>query len=140
MATSSPIRIDDELYAAAKVTGEVLSRSAANQIAHWARLGRALEASPSLAAQDVVAVLAGNGSYDALGMREQAVVRSAWSDRIADRLSGLDLAEEFAREPRDYVELDEDGAVAHRTPAAAKSRKRTAAKPRRRTAPRVVPG
>ena len=40
MGTTSPTRIDDELYASAKVVGSLMSRSAAQQIGHWARIGR----------------------------------------------------------------------------------------------------
>jgi len=45
MATTSPTRVDDDLYASAKLVGEVMSRSAAQQLARWARIGRELEAS-----------------------------------------------------------------------------------------------
>lgn len=37
MTTTTPTRIDDDLYAAAKAAGKTMSRSAAQQIAHWTR-------------------------------------------------------------------------------------------------------
>ena len=37
MATTSPTRIDDDLFASAKAVGEVMSRSASQQVSHWAR-------------------------------------------------------------------------------------------------------
>ncbi|MGI8947595.1 MAG: TA system antitoxin ParD family protein [Ornithinimicrobium sp.] len=40
------------------------SRSAAQQINHWARIGRELEASGKVSQRDIEAVLAGDGSYD----------------------------------------------------------------------------
>ena len=40
---SKSLRISDPLFDAATAAGETLSRSAAQQVEHWARLGRALE-------------------------------------------------------------------------------------------------
>ncbi len=111
MATTSPTRIDDELYTSAKLVGGVMSRSAAQQIAHWARIGRELEASPTVAHRDIAEVLDGRRHYDELTVHEQAVVRAEWGDRIARRRDGLDLADEFEREGRSYVELDDEGNV-----------------------------
>ena len=42
---SSSLRVSAALFESATAAGEVLSRSAAQQVEHWARLGRALEAS-----------------------------------------------------------------------------------------------
>jgi hypothetical protein len=68
-------RIDSDLFAAAKSSGAVHSRSAAQQLAHWARIGREFEASTSVGRREIEAVLAGDGFYDALQEREQAIVR-----------------------------------------------------------------
>ncbi|MDT2007532.1 hypothetical protein FXW78_29250 [Rhodococcus opacus] len=111
MATTSPTRIDDELYASAKLVGELMSRSAAQQIAHWARIGRELEASPSVSHRAIADVLDGRRDYDDLTDQEQAVVRAEWSERITERREGLDLAETFSRVGRSFVELDADGNV-----------------------------
>lgn len=117
MATTSPTRIDDELYASAKVVGPMMSRSAAQQIAHWARIGREVEAADSISQRAIAEVLAGHRAYDALTAQEQAVVRAEWAERIEARRSVLDLAREFADEGRSYVELDDDGQVVHRRSA-----------------------
>ncbi|MGH3804619.1 MAG: TA system antitoxin ParD family protein [Pseudonocardiaceae bacterium] len=111
MATTSPTRIDDELYASAKLVGGRMSRSAAQQIAHWARIGRELEASHSVSYRDIADVLDGRRDYDELTDRQQAVVRAEWTERITERREGLDLAEQFARSGRSYVELDTDGNI-----------------------------
>lgn len=111
MATTSPTRVDDELYTSAKLVGGVMSRSAAQQIAHWARIGRELEASPTVAHRDIAEVLDGHRQYDELTVHEQAVVRAEWAERIAERRTDLNLAEKFDREGRSYVELDDDGNV-----------------------------
>ena len=114
MATTSPTRVDDELYASAKAVGAVMSRSAAQQLAHWARVGRELEASGSISARDIARVLAGD-DYDSLSAEDQAVVRAAWAERIAARLADLDLEAEFVAEGHaTVVELDEHGHVVER--------------------------
>lgn len=65
-----PTRVDMELFNAAKATGAVHSRSAAQQIAHWARIGREFESMANVRHRDIEAVLRGDGSYDALQERE----------------------------------------------------------------------
>ncbi|MDJ0396049.1 hypothetical protein QMK17_22255 [Rhodococcus sp. G-MC3] len=116
MGTTSSLRIDDDLFAAAKLAGTVASRSAAQQVAHWALLGREIESSHHLSARDISDVLAGRQSYDALPVRGQAVVRAEWSERIESLTESLDFESEFAAEGRPYVEADEDGNVKHVNP------------------------
>jgi hypothetical protein len=111
MATTSPTRIDDDLFASAKAVGEVMSRSASQQVSHWARIGRELEAAASVSQRAVAEVLAGEGSYDRLTAEGQAVVRAEWSERLDARIASLDLARSFADGGRSYVELDDDGNV-----------------------------
>lgn len=116
MGTTSSLRIDDELYASAKLVGEVASRSASQQLAHWALIGRELEASRNVAPRDVEEVLAGRRDYDSLTPREQAVVRAEWTERINERIGALDLAASFIESGRPFVELDDDGTVVERRP------------------------
>jgi hypothetical protein len=111
VASTSPARIDDDLYASAKLAGEVQSRSASQQVVHWARIGREVEASRSISQREVAEVLAGSRSYDSLSPKAQAVVRAEWSVRIDERRSALNLAEEFVAQGRSWVELDDSGAV-----------------------------
>jgi ParD-like antitoxin of type II bacterial toxin-antitoxin system len=56
--SSNSIRISAELFEQAQRQGEVLSRSAAQQVEHWARLGTALEQS-GLSVGELVEVLRG---------------------------------------------------------------------------------
>lgn len=117
MATTSPTRIDDELFASAKLVGSVMSRSASQQIAHWARIGRELEASGTVSHRDIAATLAGERRYDELDAEEQAVVRAEWMELLDERRASLDLAAAYAAQGRSYVELDDDGQVVRREPA-----------------------
>ena len=129
VGTTSPARIDDELYASAKLAGSVQSRSASQQVAHWARIGREIEASSSISHKEIAAVLAGSRSYDNLDPKEQAVVRAEWSARMDDARAELDLAKDFARAGRTWVELDEKGRVVERGgPAESRAAKKPAAR------------
>ncbi len=114
MATTSPARIDDDLYVSAKLAGEVQSRSASQQVVHWARIGREIEASASISQKDIAEVLTGSRSYDTLSAKEQAVVRAEWSTRMDTRRETLNFAERFAGAGRTWVELDDVGKVVER--------------------------
>jgi hypothetical protein len=136
MATTSPARIDDELYASAKLAGSVQSRSASQQVAHWARIGREIEASSSISHKDIAAVLAGSRSYDSLDAKEQAVVRAAWSARMEEIRDELNLAARFAASGRSWVELDDKGRVVERRRAAKPMARKPA--PKKGTAKKVA--
>jgi hypothetical protein len=114
VASTSPARIDDDLYASAKIAGAVQSRSASQQVAHWARIGREIEASASISTRDVAEVLAGSRAYDDLTPKEQAVVRAEWAARMDDIRRELNLAREFEASGQTWVELDDDGNVVER--------------------------
>lgn len=109
--SSSPIRIDAELVAAARLAAKTMSRSVAQQIAYWARLGRALEASPDISVRSIREVLDGIGDYDALSPAEQAVVRAQWAARMQELQQGLRLDRELREQGLSYAELDDSGAV-----------------------------
>lgn len=113
-----PTRVDGALFEAAKSVGAVASRSAAQQLSHWARIGRELEASPGTSLRDIQQVLAGKSSYDSLDEREQAIVRAQWSERTARRLEQLDLAAEFTKSGRSWTDGDEKGLPITRNSAA----------------------
>ena len=118
LVSTMPTRIDRELFEAARAAGETSSRSAAQQLNHWASIGRALEASGSLSHREIQRVLAGDDSYDALAEREQAVVRAAWDERIAAGIAGLDLEAELEAAGESWSEADVDGRVVTRDASA----------------------
>lgn len=118
MATAAaPIRLDRELAAAARDAAQTMSRSVAEQVSHWARLGRELERSPQVSVAQVQAVLRGDAPYDGLGVQEQAVVRTHWDESLAATLATLNLADAFAAEGHRYAELGEDGRIQVTGPA-----------------------
>ena len=116
MATTVPTRIDGELHASAAMAGGVMSRSATQQLNHWARIGREVEASESISQRSVAEVLNGRRQYDELNAHEQAVVRAEWAERLEARLEALDLGDELAGEGWAYAELDDAGRVAVHRP------------------------
>lgn len=120
---SAPTRIDEDVTSAAKVAAELFSRSTAQQVNHWARIGRELEASTSISQRDIAEVLAGQASYDDLSAREQAVVRAEWGERMTSLREGLDLASELAAAGESWTEADADGTPVKRS-AAARPRRR----------------
>lgn len=122
MSSTQPVRIDRELYDDASATAEVQSRSTAQQIAHWARIGRAFEASPGVSLERVSRVLDGTLSYDEIDAREQAIVSIEWDRGIEEEIRGLRLDEEFEAEGREYVELDDNGEVVVRRPGESSSK------------------
>jgi ParD-like antitoxin of type II bacterial toxin-antitoxin system len=117
MATSTSIRIDNEIVASAKHVGDQMCRSAAQQVTHWARIGREFESGASVSHRDVLLVLSGDKAYDDLGSKEQALVRTAWSEGIAKRTGKLNLAREFEERGESYSEFDTaSGEVVVHTP------------------------
>ncbi|MCP3964121.1 MAG: hypothetical protein GY719_40340 [bacterium] len=117
MKSSTPIRIDSELYAAATDVAPMMSRSTTQQISHWARVGRELEASSGVSTTDVARVLRGAKGYDSLNTEEQAVVRAHWAERMTALAGALRLDRKFAAEGRPYLDLDEAGNVVRHDPA-----------------------
>lgn len=112
-----PTRISQGLFDAAKTAGERHSRSAAQQVDYWARIGREFESSPAVTHDAIERVLAGQMSYDALSEPEQAVVRVEWDERIAARIAGLNFEERLRAAGRPWAEADADGNVVMRDPA-----------------------
>lgn len=120
MALSIPIRIDNDVYLSAKAAAEVMDRSAAQQVAHWARLGRELEEERGAAHRRIAAVLAGRAHYDDLDdSRDRAIVRAVWAEQTKQWREGLDLEAQFVSEGRPYVTAGDDGEPVVRRPVAA---------------------
>ncbi len=67
--------------------------------------------SPTVNRRAIARVLAGVESYDAIGEREQAIVREEWDQRATMQRSKLDYAAKFAAEGESYSELDDAGEI-----------------------------
>ena len=113
---TTPIRLDRELDTAARDAARLMSRSVAEQVSHWARIGREIERSPEISLSAVRDVLAGREHYDRLRPPEQALVRTAWNEQLAEGLAALDLSRVFSAEGHRYAELDDNGEIRVITP------------------------
>jgi hypothetical protein len=114
-----PTRIDGQLFDAARAAGDLHSRSAAQQLDHWARIGRELEASPAVTHDSIARVLAGKASYDELPDRAQAVVRAEWDELITATIAGLNFEDRLQKSGRPWAEADSDGNTVIRGESAA---------------------
>ena len=103
------MRADSDLFEAARSIGAISSRSAAQQINHWARIGRELELSPHTSIRDIQRVLAGDHPYDDLSEPDQAVVRTSWDEQMNERRKGLNYADRFTDAGRSWTEADDQG-------------------------------
>ena len=113
---TTPTRVDAEIFGEAQAAGAIHSRSAALQIDLWVRIGKELESSPAISQRDIQRVLAGDGSYDELSEREQAVVRAAWEEDVEERIAALDYEERFTAEGRAWTDVDAEGHPIRRVP------------------------
>ena len=107
--SSSPIRLDADLVRSAGLVAPLMSRSVAQQVAHWARIGRELEASGEISVNRLAAVLAGRRRYDGLSPEEQARVRAEWACRMGLLRRGLRMDRVLAAAGMRYAELDSAG-------------------------------
>lgn len=91
------IKLADDLMDEARIASEVHSRSLSGQIAHWARIGKAIERSTAFSHDRIDAVLSGKASTTTLSEEEYAV----WSDSFEKLMtSPTPEAEAFFAERR----------------------------------------
>lgn len=108
MGATDVIRVDAEIVQAAKDVGEIQGRSAASQVSHWARLGRAIE-NADVSTSAIHDVLAHQAEFDSLSDTDQRVVSAMWDHRIQERIANTNLKAEFHAAGTPYAELDDEG-------------------------------
>lgn len=106
-----PAHVDRELWDAAEAAGAPHGRSAAQQLAHWSRIGRALEVSPTVVPDAIARVLAGKAPYDGLSDGEQAIVRASWDEQMAESIAGLEFTARLRATGRPWSVADAEGNV-----------------------------
>jgi hypothetical protein len=82
------IRVSDRLYSLAEATSQQVHRSLAQQVEHWAELGRALEAAGVTTAQ-VIDILSGN-----LRTRERLMLKLGLAEQESMYLFPVALAQQ----------------------------------------------
>lgn len=115
-AADKVTRFDADLFEAAAAEGLRQSRSARQQLAHWARVGRSVSSASSSQRARVEAVLSGVLPMSALTVEEGVVVNAEISAGIDERLAEVDFGAELAAEGVATVSLDGDGNLVEHRP------------------------
>ncbi len=117
MATADrPTRFAVDLLESAAVEGQRDSRSAKQQLDHWARVGRAVSLRESAGRRRVEAALAGDLPLRDLTPDEQVVANAEIDVAIQTRAQALSFGAVLAAEGVVTVAIDEAGALVEYRP------------------------
>lgn len=108
-ATDRVTRFAADLLDSAAVEGARQSRSAKQQLDHWARVGRAVSSQHTAARQRVEAALAGNLELRDLGVEEGVVFNAEISAAIQENLAASHYGQLLAQRGVTTVALDDAG-------------------------------
>lgn len=111
-----PTRVAADLLDAAAAEGRRQSRSAKQQLDHWARVGRAVSAQQTAPRRRVEAALAGELPFSQLSDEEGVVVNAEISAAIQESLGGADYGATLAARGMTTVSLDDDGRLVEHRP------------------------
>ncbi len=115
-AQDRPTRIAADLFEAAAVEGARQSRSAKQQIDHWARVGRAVSMKHTAARRRVEDALAGKLPERELTAQEQSVFNAELDTSISETARTISFGEVLAARGVATVALDEDGTLTRYEP------------------------
>lgn len=110
-APDRPTRVAADLFEAASVEGARQSRSAKQQIDHWARVGRAVSMTQTAARRRVEAALAGDLPERDLTAEERAVFSAELDTAISETARTTSFGRRLARSGVTTVALDDDGVL-----------------------------
>src|SRR3954464_11548928 len=106
-AADRPTRVAADLLDSAAAEGARQSRSAKQQLDHWARLGRAVSMHETAARRRVEAALAGRLELTDLSVQERAVINAEIDVAIQEHAGRTAYGDVLAREGVTTVALDE---------------------------------
>lgn len=109
-------RFAADLLDSAAAEGARQSRSAKQQLDHWARVGRAVSSQHSAARKRVEAALAGEVGLEELGTEEGIVFNAEIDAAIQQSLARTDYGAELARRGITTVALDDAGRIVEHRP------------------------
>jgi hypothetical protein len=109
-------RFAADLVDSAAAEGARQSRSAKQQLDHWARVGRAVSSRHSAARRRVEAALAGELELTRLSAEEGVVFNAEISAAIQESLADTDYGRVLAQRGITTVALNEDGEIVERRP------------------------
>lgn len=107
--TDRPTRVAADLLDAAAVEGERQSRSAKQQLDHWARVGRAVSAHSSAARLRVESALGGSLSERELSADERVVFNAEVDAAISETVRAVRFGQVLAARGVTTVALDDEG-------------------------------
>lgn len=111
-----PTRVPSDLFDSAVVEGAKESRSAKQQLEHWARVGKALCTRQTAARRRVEAALAGTLPVEQLSDTEAMVFDAEVQSRVETRLRTTDLGAVLAARGVTTVALNEQGELTEYRP------------------------
>ena len=111
-----PTRVAADLFEAAAVEGARQSRSAKQQLDHWARVGRAVSMSHTAARRRVEAALAGELPEHKLSAEESTVFNAELDTAISEAAAGVSFGAVLAARGVATVALDDDGVLTRYEP------------------------
>jgi hypothetical protein len=109
-------RFAADLFDSAAAEGARQSRSAKQQLDHWARVGRAVSSRDSAARQRVEAALSGELDLAELSDVEGVVFNAEITAAIEQRLAHSDYGQTLADRGITTVALDDDGQIVEHRP------------------------
>jgi hypothetical protein len=109
-------RFAADLVDSAAAEGARQSRSAKQQLDHWARVGRAVSSQHSAARRRVEAALAGELELDELSTEEGVVFNAEVAAAIQESLADADYGRQLAVRGITTVALNEDGEMVEYRP------------------------
>lgn len=104
-------RVAADLVESAAVEGARQSRSAKQQLDHWARVGRAVSSHQTASRHRVEAALAGDLDVTALADEEGVVFNAEISAAIEESLATANYGDVLAGRGITMVALDDDGEI-----------------------------
>ena len=109
-------RVAVDLVESAAAEGARQSRSAKQQLDHWARVGRAVSSQHTASRRRVEAALAGDLATNDLTVEEGVVFNAEISAAIEEHLANTDYGDELAKRGITTVALDEAGQIMEHRP------------------------
>lgn len=116
MADDRVIRVAADLVDSAAVEGVRQSRSAKQQLDHWARVGRAVSSQHSASRRRVEAALAGSVDVAYLTVEEGVVFNSEVAAAVDESLARTHFGRLLAAGGATTVALDDDGRIVEYRP------------------------
>ncbi|OHT78135.1 hypothetical protein BKG69_15935 [Mycobacteroides chelonae] len=112
-----PTRVASDLLDSAAAEGARQSRSAKQQLDHWARLGREVSSQDTVSRRKVEAALAGQLSMRELTPEEGVVFNAEIEVELQRRIAATNVQDELRAEGIRVVVLNEAGEIVEYPPA-----------------------